>query len=282
MRQVRRGCVRATTSAKRRAARRAQATFRRCASASPSSPCSSRPLPPPRTPTRTACRCASARCPSSVAAGTAQAGGAVARARPAARLRPRLAPGDRHPGPRPGRQPRGLHLQHEPRRPPRRLRRLQGAALRRQGRPRVRVLRHDAAVPDQRADLSERPTGVAVLDMTRPGEAGADATLLTPAMQTPHESLRAQREARAARGGDRQPGLLPRHRRRLRPQRGLPQPGAAELAAGRHLRPRERLRARRQHLLRDLARHRQHHRGRRLQPEGADDRRGHATTTRTA
>ena len=28
---------------------------------------------------------------------------------------------DRHPGPRPRRQPRGLHLQHEPRRPPRRL-----------------------------------------------------------------------------------------------------------------------------------------------------------------
>ena len=71
------------------------------------------------------------------------------------------------------------------------------------------------------------------------------------------------------------PIVLPRHRRRLRPQRGLPQPGAAELAAGRHLRPRVRLRARRQHVLRDLDRHGPHHRGRPHQPEAADDRRGH-------
>ena len=88
--------------------------------------------------------------------GERRAGGA-ARARAAPELRSRLPAGDRHPGPRARRQPRGLHLQHEPRRPSRRLGRLQGAAVHRQGRPRVRVLRHDAAVPDQRADAVRAP-----------------------------------------------------------------------------------------------------------------------------
>src|SRR5829696_6987082 len=37
--------------------------------------------------------------------------------------------------------------------------------------------------------LSERPTGVAVLDMSDPAKPVQTASLLTPAMQTPHESL---------------------------------------------------------------------------------------------
>ena len=37
--------------------------------------------------------------------------------------------------------------------------------------------------------LSERPTGVAVLDMSDPANPKQTASLLTPAMQTPHESL---------------------------------------------------------------------------------------------
>jgi hypothetical protein len=43
--------------------------------------------------------------------------------------------------------------------------------------------------PSNAQTLSERPTGVAVLDMTDPAKPVQTASLLTPAMQTPHESL---------------------------------------------------------------------------------------------
>ena len=49
-------------------------------------------------------------------------------------------------------------------------RRLPRAPLRRPRRARVRVLRHDAAVPDQRPEPHGEPTGVAVLDMTDPAK----------------------------------------------------------------------------------------------------------------
>jgi hypothetical protein len=43
--------------------------------------------------------------------------------------------------------------------------------------------------PSNIQTLSERPTGVAVLDMSDPAKPVQTASLLTPAMQTPHESL---------------------------------------------------------------------------------------------
>ena len=43
--------------------------------------------------------------------------------------------------------------------------------------------------PTNAQTLSERPTGVAVLDMADPANPRQTASLLTPAMQTPHESL---------------------------------------------------------------------------------------------
>ena len=43
--------------------------------------------------------------------------------------------------------------------------------------------------PTNAQNLSEDPTGVAVLDMSDPSRPVRTATLLTPAMQTPHESL---------------------------------------------------------------------------------------------
>ena len=43
--------------------------------------------------------------------------------------------------------------------------------------------------PTNAQNLSERPTGVAVLDMSDPANPKQTTSLLTPAMQTPHESL---------------------------------------------------------------------------------------------
>jgi hypothetical protein len=43
--------------------------------------------------------------------------------------------------------------------------------------------------PSNAGNLSEGPTGVAVLDMSDPASPKQTATLVTPAMQTPHESL---------------------------------------------------------------------------------------------
>jgi hypothetical protein len=43
--------------------------------------------------------------------------------------------------------------------------------------------------PTNALSLSGEPTGVAVLDMTDPAKPVRTATLVTPAMQTPHESL---------------------------------------------------------------------------------------------
>jgi hypothetical protein len=54
----------------------------------------------------------------------------------------------------------------------------------------VRVLRHTTLLfPTNALSLSGEPTGVAVLDMTDPSKPVHTTTLITPAMQTPHESL---------------------------------------------------------------------------------------------
>ena len=186
----------------------------------------------------------------------AGAGGAVAGARPAARLRARLAPGDR--------TSRAASRPATPRASP--ATRAWSATTAPRGGYKVEryvdKAGHECAYydttllfPTQRADLSERPTGVAVLDMTDPGEPEADR----------RRSSRRRCRRRTSRScSTRSAGCSP-------PSPATPPstPGIVDVydlnedcrhpvlqveLAGRHPRPRERLRARRQHLLRDLAR----------------------------
>ena len=104
----------------------------------------------------------------------------VPRADPEGRLRSRRAARDVVPGPgadrglhqRPGRA--RLPVQRPPGQPPRRHRRLQGAALPRPRRAHLRVLRLDAAVPQGRAlQLGQGPRRGRARH-GRPGEAAAD------------------------------------------------------------------------------------------------------------
>ena len=102
-------------------------------------------------------------------------------------------------------------------------RRVQGRALRRRRRPRLRVLRHDPARPDQpdrRRGRGQRARHVG------PGEPGADRQARHPGDALAARVAGRQPEARRARRGARQPGVLPGHRRRLRHLRRLPPPGA--------------------------------------------------------
>ncbi len=147
-------------------------------------------------------------------------------------------------------------------RPQRQHGRLPRPPLRRPGRPRVRVLRHDAAVPDQRAEPEPRADRRrrARHVRSRPSPVRT-ASLLTPAMQTPHESVNisVQRGILAAVHG--QPDGVPGRNRPLRHQRGLPASRAAGGGVpGIALRPRERDGTGRPDLLPDLDRHRPHHR----------------------
>ena len=103
-------------------------------------------------------------------------------------------------------------------------RRLQGRALHRRRRPRLRLLRHDAALPDQ-PDRRREPASTCSTCPTRRNPVLTDK-LVTPAMLSPHESLVVSQERGRARRRARQPGLLPGHRRRLRHLPGLPPPGA--------------------------------------------------------
>ena len=136
--------------------------------------------------------------------------------------------------------------------------------------------------PSNAQTLSERPTGVAVLDMSDPANPKQTASLLTPAMQTPHESLllNERRGLLAAVTGNPAfyPGIVDLYDLNEDCRNPALQSSLPVGIFGHEIR----LRARRQHLLRDLDQHRQHHRGRRLQPEAADDRRRRRTTTRTA
>ena len=58
----------------------------------------------------------------------------------------------------------------------------------------------------------------------------APTTLVTPAMQSPHESLQHQRKRGLLAAVLGNPSAVPGRRRRLRPQQGLPPPGAAVAA----------------------------------------------------
>ena len=54
----------------------------------------------------------------------------------------------------------------------------------------MRLLRHTLLFPTQASNHPlDQPTGVAVVDMTDPAHPVQTDTLVTPAMQTPHESL---------------------------------------------------------------------------------------------
>ena len=135
--------------------------------------------------------------------GTAPAAEIVARASqvadfaaPPATPRAECGPGS---APAPGLQGRvtaeapddGYHVQHRARRPRGQHRRLQGRALRRRRRAPVPVLRHDAGLPAPRPTSRPRDgsTGVAVVDVSDPAKPVRTETLVTPAMQSPHESL---------------------------------------------------------------------------------------------
>ena len=104
-------------------------------------------------------------------------------ARPAGRLRQRA-----------GRE--GLHLQRDRRRPRGRQRRLPGAPLRRPRRPRVRVLRRHAAVPDPRARGQGRRRGRARHE--RPGASPVRTAVLDHASRCAPRTSRCGSTPRAA------------------------------------------------------------------------------------
>ena len=157
----------------------------------------------------------------------ADAGGAIAG--------PGSSPETGAPGPGPARRPRqrpgrrGLHLQHGAGRPytkPNPQGTVGGFKVERYvdaARPRVRLLRLDAALPDQpdrRRGRRQRARHVG------PDEPGAHRQAGHPGDALAARVAGRQPEARRARRGARQPGLLPGNRRRLRHLRGLPPSGA--------------------------------------------------------
>ena len=169
------------------------------------------------------------------AVASALAPGAAAAANPASRLRPRLPARDRAPGPgqprgsreRPGCE--GLHVQHRagglvPEAQCDRHRgRLQGRALHGCRRSRLRVLRHDADVPDQRPGLRgrrERPRHV--------GSDQAEADRQAPDSGDGHAArvARSQPAAGHPGGGGREPDDQRGRHRRVRHLPGLPRAGA--------------------------------------------------------
>ena len=123
--------------------------------------------------------------------------------------------------------------------------------------------------PTNALSLSGEPTGVAVLDMTDPAKPVQTTTLITPAMQTPHESLNisVERGLLAAVMGN--PAFAPGVVDVYDLSRDCRHPELHGQRSGRRLRPRERDGARRQHLLRDLDQHRPDDRGRPEQPAPA-------------
>ena len=110
-----------------------------------------------------------------------------------------------------GRVPEGvgherLQLQRRPDRPPGHLGRVQGAPLRGPRRARVRLLRHGAAVPDQRAQAVGRLLRRRGARHVQPAQAGADGHAHRDAHELAARVAGAQHEARAAGRGAGQPG----------------------------------------------------------------------------
>ena len=183
----------------------------------------------------------------------------------------------------PARPPSGLHCNVDLRLPPGHVGRLQGLRyVDTHGREcafydtallfPLNALKLDGDVAGRRRARHVRPRA----RRCRPRRSPSSPMLVAARVAEP------QRQARPARGGDRQPVDLPGARLDLRRPRGLPAPGAAVDAPGRPARPRERLLARRQDVLRDRHRAAVDHRGRRDRSQGSRTRSGRATSTRTA
>ena len=111
--------------------------------------------------------------------------------------------------------------------------RLQGRALRRQGRPRVRLLRHDAPVLDPGLPAPGPVAGRGRARHVQPVQAGAHRDARDAGDAVAARVAAGQPEARAAGRGAGQPDGLPGPGRHLRPERGLPPSGAAVEPAGR-------------------------------------------------
>ena len=111
--------------------------------------------------------------------------------------------------------------------------------------------------------------GVIALDMTDPRNPVQTATLTSPAMLSPHESLLVNKKRGILAAVLGNPGHQPRHRRPLRRRHRLPLARAALLDPLGRLRPRERLRPRRPDLLGGRHHGRQPHRRRHQRPARA-------------
>jgi hypothetical protein len=170
-------------------------------------------------------------------------------------------------GQRPLRQ--GLHLQRRGDRAPGSQRRLPRRAVRRQAGQRVRLLRLDAAVADERGGPGHHRARDVRAGHEGPGEAGAHRRAADPCLPVAPRVRPPQPGARPARRRDGLPDDAARHPRRLRRQPGLPQAGPSVEHAARPARTRGRLRPGRQHLLRGLARLPHAHRRRPEQPARA-------------
>jgi hypothetical protein len=164
-------------------------------------------------------------------------------------------------------------VQHHDGRPPGHVGRVQGPALRRRRRARVRLLRHRAAVPRQRAERQQQRHRGRGPRHVRPGQARADRDADDAGDALAARVAEPQPGARAARRRQRQPGDVSGLRRHLRRPQRLPPSGARLRRPARAARPRERLLGRRQ----DLLRHRHVDQvgdgDRRQRPQGAARRR---------
>ena len=154
-------------------------------------------------------------------------------------------------------------------RPPGHRGRVQGLPLRRHPRPRVRLLRHDADVPAQRAQPGRRVGRRGRARHVQPGAPRANGHTHDDPDALAARVTEPQPQARPAGRGQRQPHDGARVRLDLRRPRGLPPPRAAVERTLRALRPRERLLVRRQDLLRHQHRAAGDHGDRRHRSQGA-------------
>ena len=208
--------------------------------------------------------------------------GAAVRRHAARAVRPGLEARAGDPGARAGRLGhRRAALQRQPRRPPGHLRRLQGPALRRPRRARVRVLRHRAALPRQRAQARHHLAGRRRARHVRPRPPGADRDADRAADDVAARVAEPQPGARAAGRRARQPVDLPGLVSIYDVRKDCRHPVLQSTQAGRADRPRERLLARRQDVLRRRHRVQGDHRGRRDRPEEPARACGRATSPRT-
>ena len=195
---------------------------------------------------------------------------AAVRRHPAGAVRPRLAAAAGRGRTRSRRVGEGWPVvQRRVGRPPGHRGRVQGLPLRRQPRPRVRLLRHHADVPAQRAQPGRRVAGGRRARHVGPGASAPDRHADDHPDALAARVAEPQPQARAAGRGQWQPRDGARVRIHLRRAFGLPPPRAAVVRALGTLRPRERLFARWEDVLRDEHGAAGDHGDRRHQPEDA-------------